>query len=1222
MRSAPARTCCQLLVLITLMLAAIVRPSVYAQEPAPTPTPAAAPAVGEQPEERGSTNEVFTPPPTTTPTAGATTEAIPPTATATPVPYERAAAGVRPQGVQGQVALDVNVAEKVRAGEVLSYTFAYTNTSTTTRASGIILDATWTYFSSTTAGAMQYCELPTQSSLPCEPQSVTGPSVVKKLPPSGSSANWRYEIGDLNPGQSGAFVVQLRIRNSDYPKTNQEIYQPAGSGRLYLNNAFGTIISEDTANSLIIGPVLNVVKTAVTSGRIYAASTVSDPPPSDGTFKIVVGNATGQNDKPNGNLRVDAIRANGLLITDYFPIDSEFVSASPAPASIASDNLGKFVTWRFATLDPGQQQTITVTYKKLDLPNQCGTLYNSTLTATSDEYLIVGQRFNVGGDTNYAAIPVQVPLEISGFTYSPNPVYYGGVTDVTITVRNYWPKAISGMTLQHNIQTNAFFVQSSSNNPVPTEAPTGQNKGGTIKWTFDIPAGSIDAPAEKKFTFRLKGAFEVGSRGLSLLQAPSAVPSSCLQAYDKSIEFQERVVYSKSTDADPKTLLNDSFLVSRGQEFPYYIRIQNRGTTTASGISVTDLIPAETYANFTYVQGSGTIQVGNQTPTALQPTYVAPAGGNGGKLQWNGISVPGNTIVYLRYKLKVDGQDYYKYCNTATLSLGTEPVIRGDYRVCVKINPKVLVTKTIVNSNTTPQLTMANPGDEVRFQISLTNQESTTYKLGLADYLRDFTYVRQESAGPQPSIDSSGKILTWPVQDVAPGGSLSVVIVAKVPDICTNATYNNQALFSNATDLWTPLPEVIAAAQVRCSQIEYSKAADRSIVSLKDQINYTLQVRNGSGTAVNNITIEDYLPQGFEYLKLQTTSDIKTEPVKEAQPSGRTKLTWTLATLGPQTTTTVRFTARSGDVVGTYENWLRVPPGALCGNGGGCKVVDNVTYAAAAVTVQPLITMEPTISTTSCVLPGQIATYRLTIVNTNTHQYANTNVEVKLPFGLRFYRPIGGTPKPTVTMDATGASTLAWTNLTIAAKPDNTIATQMQLEIELQVGQVWGALDTVVTTTSPDGSIPRKDSAANPTVPVCPPSPAVAKDADIYTVTKAGDQVLYQITLANTTASPLTVSVQDQLPSNFGFVSSAAGRPAPTVSGNQLTWTGVTIPAATNGKAGILILQVTVRVNSITQGGVYPNTAVVSGSAVAFNTQYATVIVRSPARMFLPLSTK
>lgn len=1223
MKSSSVRAFYQLAMLMLLLLTAIVQPAAFAQESKPASPPASTPTTTDSGDDQQFHGAIFDPEAPSIPSASAAAEPADEamqnnTPTPSPEPYKRQTpdSGVQPQGVQGPVTLDVAVAEKVRPGEVLRYTFAYTNNGASV-ANNVVVDATWTNFSTATAGAMQYCDLPTQSSQACQPETLAGPAVTKEVPPSGSSASMRYRIGALNPGQSGSFAVQLRIRNDFYPQTNQPYIKPAGSGQLYVNNAYNVVVSEDTADSTVIGPVFNLYKEGITTETIYPASTGTAPPNSNGTFRITLGNATGTGDMPNGKVRVDAIAANNIEIIDYIPRGSKYVSSSIEPFNI--DTTNGVVTWKLSgSLEPGASRNFTVTYQKLDAIDggNCD-IRNEVLKATSDEYLITGKRFDVNGQG--AMLRVQIPLDFKNFSYTPERVYFGNVSDVTVTVRNYWPKPINGLMLRYDIQSNAYFVQSSTNVPVPSRAPTGQNPGGRVEWDFNMPAGSAAAPSEAKFTVRLRGAFEFGTDSWFSLLVPGDIPSACLPPQKGTVPFAERLLYSKSTDVDPKTWLGNSFTVSRGQEFPYTITIQNRTSQQATGVSILDLIPDEEFANFSYVVKSATLTAGTANAVQIEPTTVV--NGRGGRLEWKNITVPGNTTVYLRYKLRVDGRDYYRYCNLARVSKDPEPVARGDDRVCVKINPQVRVTKTIVNSNGTPTQTTANPGDEVRFQLTLTNLEPTAYDLGLIDRLNNYTFVRQESGYANPVVRGSGSdtYLEWPTKVLNQNESISAIIVAKLPVTCATVNYGNQALLRNPTDIIVPLPEVIASAQVTCSQIEYNKSADRQLVSLKDQLGYTLQVRNGSGTAANNITIEDFLPQGFTYVGMQSGSDIKAEPAKEVQPSGRTKLTWALATLGPQTTTRVSYYARSGDVVGTFENWLRVPTGAICN--GNCKVVDNTTYAYSAVTVQPLITMEPTISTTGCVLPGARPVYRLTIINTNVHEYANTNVDVKLPFGLRFVRPLNSTPTPTTTTDANGVSTVSWANLKIAAKPGNGIATQVQLEIELLVGQVWGDLDTIVTTTSPDGSIPRKDSTLNPTVPVCPPKPAVAKDADKYTV-KSGDQVFYQITLANTTNSPLTVSVQDQLPSNFSYIAGAPGKPAPSVNGNTLSWQNVIIPAAANNKAGILILQFTVRVNTALPAGVYPNTAVVSGGGVQFDTQYATIIVRSPSRVYLPWGMK
>jgi len=225
-------------------------------------------------------------------------------------------------------------------------------------------------------------------------------------------------------------------------------------------------------------------------------------------------------------------------------------------------------------------------------------------------------------------------------------------------------------------------------------------------------------------------------------------------------------------------------------------------------------------------------------------------------------------------------------------------------------------------------------------------------------------------------------------------------------------------------------------------------------------------------------------------------------------------------------------------------------------------------------------------------------------------------VVLTLPFGLRYNKVLNSTLPPSVSIANNGVSTVKWSNLRIPAKPDNAFASQVVLEIELQAGQVWGNLDTVVATTSPDGLIPRKDGVVDPTVQVCPTSPAIAKDVNRSTV-NAGNNVVYRITLANPTATPYNATIADQLPSNFSFVANLQGQA--NVSGNTLTWANVTVPAATNGRAGVMILEFSAHVNSTQKGAHYTNTATVTSSSVPLDTTYNSITVGVAINSYLPI---
>jgi uncharacterized repeat protein (TIGR01451 family) len=134
-------------------------------------------------------------------------------------------------------------------------------------------------------------------------------------------------------------------------------------------------------------------------------------------------------------------------------------------------------------------------------------------------------------------------------------------------------------------------------------------------------------------------------------------------------------------------------------------------------------------------------------------------------------------------------------------------------------------------------------------------------------------------------------------------------------------------------------------------------------------------------------------------------------------------------------------------------------------------------------------------------------------------------------------------------------------------------------------------------------------------VTVCPPSQtqgALAKEVSRTSV-KVGDEIVYQISLANPTASPINTTITDQLPANMTYLAMVQGAGPSNTS--PLTW-DVTVPAAANGKPGSLVLKFRVRLDSGEIGSIYPNTAV---SSTPVDTTYATVRVTMPRNLYLPV---
>ncbi|NJM39915.1 MAG: DUF11 domain-containing protein [Anaerolineae bacterium] len=344
-------------------------------------------------------------------------------------------------------------------------------------------------------------------------------------------------------------------------------------------------------------------------------------------------------------------------------------------------------------------------------------------------------------------------------------------------------------------------------------------------------------------------------------------------------------------------------------------------------------------------------------------------------------------------------------------------------------------------------------------------------------------------------------------------------------------------------------------------------------MSLRDLMTFTLSLKNlNPADVVTNVSASDLLPLGFIFVGNAPTSEIQTVPTQTVRPDGRTQLVWPIGNIGGGQTRAIKFWARASATVGSFENWLTSYSSVARRCSGTCRSEIEgstvVTYTALPLVVQAMNTIAPQVLETTCARPNDTRTYRLTMVNTNVHSYENITITVALPMGLRFSRAISNTTAPQVINEADGVQTVRWVNQRINAKPQNVFAAQVEYWMELSVGNVLGDLPTIATATSPDGLIPRKDEVSDPAVLMCAPSVATVVKAVNVPQVRAGQEVVYQITLMNPTGSPITTNVSDPLPGNFSFVSMLSG-PDPILNGNALTWENVTVPA--NGVAKLIL---------------------------------------------------
>jgi uncharacterized repeat protein (TIGR01451 family) len=327
-------------------------------------------------------------------------------------------------------------------------------------------------------------------------------------------------------------------------------------------------------------------------------------------------------------------------------------------------------------------------------------------------------------------------------------------------------------------------------------------------------------------------------------------------------------------------------------------------------------------------------------------------------------------------------------------------------------------------------------------------------------------------------------------------------------------------------------------------------------------------------------------------------------------------LRWTLNSVPAKGVSNIIYTARSGNVIGRFENWAWAssPGNALlrCQSFVGNSCFDYtapegvIPVSVAPVSVEPLATLEPSLNDSSCALPGTERSYRLALVNTNVHAYTNTTVRLRVPFGLKVKSVTtsgssGISTLPSVTTDTQGDTVITLTGINLPAKPTGQVNAQILIFVTLTFGQIFGDVPLIAEASSDDGSILKKDDVLDPIIKRCPVDGAhLLKDAN-KSIVRNGDDLVYQLTLLNGTDAAYTVSLRDPLPEVFDYMETLAG-PQPTVNGRELSWASVTVPAATASGPGSRVLRFKVRTNdSGADRNAYVNEARLLGSATSSN---------------------
>ena len=401
--------------------------------------------------------------------------------------------------------------------------------------------------------------------------------------PGGSGGDLTLDFGDATTAADGLaendqFLVRVsaRLLNEAAVQNNATL---TNIGRLtYTNPQTGTVTLSDQADLTVIEPELDLAKA------------VDDASPALGqelTYTLTLSHL--------GSSTADAF---DLALSDVIPAGLTYVSGSLAhtaglaPTTLAEAGGTVSATWNAFPLG----STSTLTYRvTVDLPpgaNVGDVLTNdAALTWTSLAGAVAGERTGAGGiddyrdaddvDVTVTGLDLQLVKTDGGVTAAP-----GDTITYTLTYRNVGNGAAAGVVISETVPDHTTFV-----GPVGWSCAAGAPAGSTC--TYSVGALAAGAVASVDFTVQvitpLPAGVELTANTASITDdgsdGPEPTPDDNVASDTTPLVAAPDLAITKDDGVDT---------VAAGSLVTYTLAVRNNGDQDATGIEITDTVPAGT----------------------------------------------------------------------------------------------------------------------------------------------------------------------------------------------------------------------------------------------------------------------------------------------------------------------------------------------------------------------------------------------------------------------------------------------------------------------------------------------------------------------------------------------------------------------------------------------------------------------------------------------------
>ncbi len=547
-----------------------------------------------------------------------------------------------------------------------------------------------------------------------------------------------------------------------------------------------------------------------------------------------------------------------LTVTNNGPSDAVNVRLfDPDQAGSVSAECPDLASCDLGTIPAGGSRTITVV---VDVPVDVPVPGEITNAALVDAGTFDTDESN-NTDDHTATLTPMADLEIT--KSGPETVVVGTTVEYRITVTNRGPSIATDVQVSDPTPPGLTFVSNAEacTTPFPCDLgaiPPGGSR--TIVSTYAVPPDYA-------------GPDPVVNTATTTSPVPDPDPSDNTDTIPIPVVRVADIAVEKA--AAPRVVL-------AGQDVMYTITATNRGPSDASGVVVSEVLPAEvtlivaTPSQGTYEPSTGTWTVGDLPLGATATLTITATVNVAGRIS--------NTAI------KTGGNEFDPVTRNDSAAAALNAVVVADVGIDVEVadeNPVV--------------------GEFVNFTVTVVNNgpDPATGVVATAGTVIGVRFVSAETA--QGTYDPAS--LEWLIGDLAVGQSVVLTVVVEV----TQAGLLLIEAIQMHVEFDPNRPNDRDAAALNAGEVadlQVAKTASNEMPQVGERVSFTVTVRNNGPSPATNVVVQDPLPPGLTFVAA-TPSEGTYDPA-----TGR----WEVGSIGVNESETLALTVevtQPGTIVNT-----------------------------------------------------------------------------------------------------------------------------------------------------------------------------------------------------------------------------------------------------------------------------------------------------------------